>query len=161
MAAKPKKCLGTSLHLEVPADPQLIIAGVLLKWIGKEPFKILGKQLCTNAADEAARKLIMKKVGENVLMIDKLLLGGAQKSWILDAVLMSMLSWELLIRDMSVSFAKQFGAIQTRILKEWSHSQSELEFYRNKKNHGWGMKEMELFFKNCAIGEAPCAQDIQ
>ena len=52
-------------------------------------------------------ELIMKTVEESALMIDKLLLGGAQKSWILDAVLMSMLSWELLIRDMSVSFAKK------------------------------------------------------
>ena len=60
----------------------------------KGALQIVGKQLCTDASDEAARKLIMKKVEESVLMIDKLLLGGAQKLRILDAVMMSMLSWE-------------------------------------------------------------------
>ena len=79
MAAKPKKCVGTSLHLGVPADPGLTIAGVPMKWIGKELFKFLGKQLCANASDEAARRLIMKKVEESVPKIDKLLLGSAQK----------------------------------------------------------------------------------
>ena len=39
MAVKPKKCLGTSPHLGVPSDPRLKIAGVLMQWIGKQPFK--------------------------------------------------------------------------------------------------------------------------
>ena len=73
----PKKCLGTGLHPGVPADPQLKIVGLLMKWIGKEPFKF--KLLCTVVSDEAVQKLIMKKVEEIVLMADKMLLGGAQK----------------------------------------------------------------------------------
>ena len=150
MAAKPKKCLGTSLHAGVPADPELTIAGVPMKWIENEAFKFLGKQLCANASDAAARKLIMQKLEEAVVKIDKLLLGSAQKMWIFDAVLMSMLSWELLIHDMSVSIVKELGAIQTRMLKKWSHYSQHGHkevFYRTKKNHGWGMKEMESYFK--------------
>ena len=42
----------------------------------KAALQIVGKQLCTDASDEAARKLIMKKVEESVLMIDAPLLGG-------------------------------------------------------------------------------------
>ena len=79
MAAKPKKCVGTSLHLGVPAHPGLTIAGVPMKWIGKEPFNFLGKQLRANASDEVARRLIIEKMEESVLKIDKLLLGSAQK----------------------------------------------------------------------------------
>ena len=74
--------------------------------------------------------------------------------WIFDAVLMSMLSWELLIHDMSASFAEELGAIQTRMLKKWSHfpkSGVKEVFYRTKKNHGWGMKEMVPFFKKMQL----------
>ena len=92
----------------------------------------------------------MKVVEESVLMMDKLLLGGAQKMWTLDAVLMSMLSWELLIHDMSVSFAKKLVVIMTRMLKKRAHdhypkSAVKEDFYRTKKNHGWGMTEIEPF----------------
>ena len=154
MAAKPKKCVGTSLHHGVPADPKLTIAGVPMKWIEKEPFKFLGKQLCANASDEAARRLIMKETEDAVLKIDNLLLGCAQKMWIFDAVLMSMLSWQLLIHDMSVSFVEELGAIQTRMLKTWSHYSVhgvKEVFYRTKKNHGWGMKEMVPYFKKMQL----------
>ena len=58
----------------------------------KEPFKFVGKQLCTDASDEAVWKLIMKKDEESMLKIGEMLIGSAQKMLILDAGLMSMLS---------------------------------------------------------------------
>ena len=52
----------------------------------------MGKQLCTDASDEAVWKLIMKKDEESMLKIGEMLIGSAQKMLILDAGLMSMLS---------------------------------------------------------------------
>jgi hypothetical protein len=65
--------------------------------------------------------MIMAQLVEGVSLIDELLLPSYQKMWIFDAVLMSSLSWALLIHDMSCSFVAELEAIQTRALKKWSH----------------------------------------
>ena len=48
-----------------------------------------------------------------VQKLDKLLLTGSQKMWIFDTVLMSRISWDLLIHDMSPCFVAGLGAHQT------------------------------------------------
>ena len=49
-----KEVCGNQLASWSSSRPQLKIVGVLMKWIGKEPFEFLGQQLCTDASDEAA-----------------------------------------------------------------------------------------------------------
>ena len=154
MKAKPKKCKATSLNAGKPQDPKLSIAGQLMQWIEKDPFKFLGKQLLANASDSVARAMIKEELERGVALIDKLRLLSYQKMWIFDAVLMSMLSWSLLIHDMSCSFVKDLEAIQTQALKRWSHypkhSPKEI-FYRSAKHHGWHMKQLVPFFKKMQL----------
>ena len=99
----------------------------------------------------------MEKMEESVLTIDKLLLGSAQKMRIFDAVLMSMLSCELLIHDMSASFAEELGAIQTRTLKKWSQrsllSDQKEPWLRNERDGA--------VLQEDAVGEVPFTQDLQ
>ena len=73
-------------------DPLLTIAGTFMKWIANSPFKFLGKQVCTDGCDKAARKLLMQKFEEYVTQIDETPLTGSQKMWIFDKVLMSNIS---------------------------------------------------------------------
>ena len=71
--------------------------------------------------------------------------------WIFDKVLMSKISWDFLIHDMTVSFVEDLAATQTRMFKKWvnySRSGNPTVFYRSKKNFGWNMKELVTFFKN-------------
>lgn len=125
-----------------------------MEWIGEKAFKFLGKQLRANASDDVARSMIMAQLVEGVSLIDKLLLPSYQKMWIFDAVLMSSLSWALLIHDMSCSFVGELEAIQTRALKKWSHypvhSPKEI-LYRSAKHHGWHMKQLVPFFKKMQL----------
>ena len=61
-------------------DPLLTIAGTFMKWIANSPFKFLGKQVCTDGSDKAARKLLMQKFEEYVTKIDETPLTGSQKN---------------------------------------------------------------------------------
>ena len=58
MAAKPRKCLATAMEGGKGKDPHLTIGGASMKWIADKPFKFLGKQICTDGSDGAARKLL-------------------------------------------------------------------------------------------------------
>ena len=79
-----------------------------------------------------------------------MLLAGSQKMWIFDTVLMSRVSWDLLIHVMSPSFVAGLGALQTRKFKEWSHYAKHgnaTVFYRSVKH----MKGMVPFFKKMQL----------
>ena len=148
--AKPRKCLATAMEGGQGKDPLLTIADASMKWIANKPFKFLGKQICTDGSDEAARKLLLQKFEEYVTKIDEAPLTGSQKMWIFDKVLMSTISWDFLIHDMTISFVKKLAATQTRMYKKWinySKSGNNKVFYRSKKNFGWNMKEMVRFLK--------------
>ena len=87
---------------------------------------------------------------EYVTKIDEAPLTGSQKMWIFDKVLMSKISWDFLIHDMTISFVKKLAATQTRMYKKWSNHfkcGNVTEFYRSNKNFGWKMKEMVVFIK--------------
>ena len=93
--------------------------------------------------------------------IDKLLLTGNQKMRIFDTVLMSRVSWDLLIHDMSPSFVAGLGALQTRKFKEWSHYAKHgnaTVFYRSAEHFGLKMKEMVPFFKTCSSSNTICSK---
>ena len=131
-------------------DPLPTIAGTFMKWIANSPFKFLGKQVCTDGSDKAARKLSMQKFKVYVTKMDETPLTGSQKMWIFDKVLMSKISWDFLIHDMTVSFVEDLAATQTRMFKKWvnySRSGNPTVFYRSKKIFGWNMKQMITFFK--------------
>ena len=57
----------------------------------------------------------MQKFEECVAKIDEAPLTGSQKMWIFDKVLMSKISWDFLIHDMTISFVKDLAATQTRM----------------------------------------------
>ena len=80
MKAKPQKCLATAMEGGQGKDPLLTIAGAPMKWIANKPFKFLGKQICTDGSDKAARKLLMQKFEENVTKIDEAPLTGSKKN---------------------------------------------------------------------------------
>ena len=150
MAAKPRKCLATAMEEGQGKDALLTIAGTFMKWIANSPFKFLGKQVCTDGSDKAARKLLIQKFEVYVTKIDETPLTGSQKMWIFDKVLMSKISWDFLIHDMTISFVKKLAATQTRMYKKWinySKSGNAKVFYRSKKNIGCNMKEMVTFLK--------------
>jgi len=164
MAAKPQKCVATALEEGRGKDPVLEIAGATMKWIANEAFKFLGKQTCTNCSDEAARKKLLLKFEKFVDKIDETPLTGSQKMWIFDKVLMSKISWDFLIHDMTVTFVRKLAAIQTKMFKKWGHyskSGNVTVFYRSKKNFGWNMKEMVTFFKKKPIGKMPSSEILQ
>ena len=120
-------------------EPLLIIAGAPMKWIANKPFKFLGKQIRTDGSDKAARKLLLQKFKEYVTKIDETPLTGSQKMWIFDKVLMSKISWDFLIHDMTISFVKKLAATQTRMYKKWinySKSGNNKVFDRSKKKFG-------------------------
>lgn len=71
MAAKPRKCLATAMQKCQGKDLLLTMADVPVQWIANNPFKFLGKQVCTGGSDEAARKLLMQKFEEYVAKIDE------------------------------------------------------------------------------------------
>ena len=121
-----------------------------MKWIANSPFKFLGKQVCTDGSDKAARKLLMQKFEECVTKIYETPLTGSQKMWIFDKVLISKISWDFLIHDMTMSFVKKLAATQTRMYNKWinySESGNNKMIYRSKKKFGWNMKEMVTFFQ--------------
>ena len=96
----------------------------------------------------------MQKFEEYVTKIDEARLTGSQKMWTFDKVLMSKISWDFLIHDMTVSFVEDLAATQTRMFKKWvnySRSGNPTVFYRSKKNFGCNMKEMITFFRNSTI----------
>ena len=63
---------------------------------------------------------------------------------------MSIVSWDLLIHDVSVSFVRELGALQTRTFKKWIHyakSGNPTIFYRHSHHYGLTMKEIAPFFQ--------------
>ena len=150
MAAKPRKCRSTAMHHGRPFDPGLKIAGQAMLYIGSKPFKFLGRQLRSCTSEDAAKAKLLKAVEECTRKIDVLPLLGAHKIWIFDAVLMSMISWDLMIHDVRVTFVGQLGALQVRMYKKWAHHAKKgpiQVFFRSPKKWGLGLKEMVPFFK--------------
>ena len=84
-------------------------------YIDKSAFKFLGKQITANVSDKAARDKVQEELESAVEKIDKLLLTGSQKMWIFDTVLMSRVSWDLLIHDMSPSFVAVLASLRSRV----------------------------------------------
>ena len=116
----------------------------------------MGKQIINTGGDSAARKKVEKAVHDAVDKIDAQLLTGSQKMWIFDVVLMSQISWDLLIHDMCPSFVKCLGRIQTRMYKKWSHYAKAGDpsiFYRAARHHGWHMAEMVPYFKKMQLAK--------
>ena len=60
--AKPRKSLATAMERGQGKDSLLTIAGAPMKWIANKPFKFLGKQICTDGSDKAARKTAIAEV---------------------------------------------------------------------------------------------------
>ncbi len=78
----------------------------------------------------------MQKFEKYAAKIDEAPLTGSQKMWIFDKVLMSKISWDFLIHDMTISFVEKLAATQTRMYKKWinySRSGNVTVFYRSKK----------------------------
>ena len=120
-------------------------------YIDKAAFKFLGKQITANLSDKAARDKVQEELESAVEKIDNSL--AARKCGSL-TLLMSRVSWDLLIHDMSPSFVAGLGALQTRKFKEWSHYAKHgnaTVFYRSAEHFGLKMKEMVPFFKNMQL----------
>ena len=103
----------------------------------------------------------MQKFEEYVAKIHEAPLTGSQKMWIFDKVLMSKISWDFLIQDMTVSFVKDLAATQTRMYKKWTNysgSGNVTVFHRSKKNFGWNMKEMVTFFQKQQVDKMQHAE---
>ena len=150
MKAKPKKCLATALADGRPVDPQLTIKEHRIEWIANKPFKFLGRLTQANASCTEAKRQLAELFNGHVETIDSLLLTASQKMWIFDAVLMSIISWNMMIHELPVSFATTLGETQNRMFKKWtgvSKFTTTTVFYRTPKNHGWNMKEMVPFFQ--------------
>ena len=131
-------------------DPGLTIAGQVMMYIGSNPFKFLGRQLRSSVSEDAAKAKVLKAVEDCTRKIDVLPLLGAHKIWIFDAVLMSMISWDLMIHDMRVTFVQQLGDLQVRMYKKWAkyaRCAPIQVFFRSPKKWGLGLKEMVPFFK--------------
>ena len=101
-------------------------------------------------SEDAAKAKVLKAVEDCTSKIDVLPLLGAHKIWIFDAVLMSMISWDLMIQDMRVTFVHQLGHLQVRMYKKWAkyaRCAPIQVFFRSPKKWGLGLKEMLPFFK--------------
>ena len=97
---------------------------------------------------------LTKELAANVSKLDKTPLSGSQKMWIFDTVLMSMVSWDLLIHDMSPSSVGTLGDLQTRMYKKWcryAKSGDVTVFYRISDHFGLGMTQMVPFFKKMQL----------
>ena len=67
---------------------------------------------------------------------------------------MSMVSWDLLIHDMSPSSVGTLGDLQTRMYKKWcryAKSGDVTVFYRRSDHFGLGVKQMVPFFKKMQL----------
>jgi hypothetical protein len=154
MQAKPRKCKAMCLSKGKLVNPKLMIGGAELGYIDKEAFKFLGKQITSDGSAAAGKQKVKAELEKHAAKLDKTLLTGSQKMWIFDCVLMSMVSWDLLIHDMSPSFVEDLGALQTRMYKKWSHyakTGNATVFYRRGVHFGLGMKEMVPFFKKMQL----------
>ena len=106
MMAKPSKCRSFGLcrnnvsyragdpntKTYTPFDPKLFIVGCLIRFIGNDPFKFLGRIVYTHLTDYAQRKLVLDKLHEDMHIVDAIHLKGIAKAWLYNNYIIAFLS---------------------------------------------------------------------
>ena len=128
-------------------------------YIGSNPFKFLGRQLRSSVSEDAAKAKVLKAVEDCTRKIDVLPLLGAHKIWIFDAVLMSMISWDLMIHDMRVTFVQQLGDLQMRMYKKLASMPGVHPFKSSSealRSGDWGSRKWCLSSRSSNYSSGTC-----
>ena len=154
MKAKPSKCVSLGMKVidgrYVSFDPEMLIDGAQIQFIGNTPMKFLGHWIYVDLGLKDTKKLIEDKLMKLFQAVDESGLNGVMKCWIYNNLLTSKLSWDLMIYNLPVSFVKDLEAICTRYLKKWLGVTKTITvsvLYRNKDCFGLNLKRLLDLYK--------------
>src|SRR5687768_5534013 len=105
MRLKPPKCRALALHQEhkqdryVQYDPELQIDGQVLKPLGNEAFKMLGRKLFASLSEVSLQEDLKASVQARMGKIDATALNGAQKAWLYNHCVLPRLTWPFMVYD--------------------------------------------------------------
>jgi hypothetical protein len=166
MVAKPSKCKSFGLcrnnvsyragdpntKTYAPFDPKLFIAGCLIRFLGNDPFKFLGRIVYTHLKDSAQRKLVLDKLHEDMRIVDAIHLKGIAKAWLYNNYIIAFLSWPLLIYDFPPTFTNAITATVTRYIKKWLniHKTVSPELLFNP-SPGLGLHHPKIYLKSLQV----------
>jgi Reverse transcriptase (RNA-dependent DNA polymerase) len=104
-------------------DPELVVGGqpIPCLWHKEFVFKFLGWWLQADLGDDQVRAKIEEKFAKLMGSIDSTLLNGMCKLWLYQHMVVTKMSWVLMIHDLPLSWVdSHITAPATRFLKKWS-----------------------------------------
>jgi Reverse transcriptase (RNA-dependent DNA polymerase) len=133
-------------------DPLLKVNDVPVLCVGNDTknafmFKMLGRQLQWDLKDDKVREKISHNIECWLKRVDESRLSGIIKTWIVDNVMVSRLSWSLLIYDFPASVVLDWQTALIRHYKKWLKVCRCAEtsiFFRDRKDFGLGLKDLEV-----------------
>ena len=152
MKAKPQKCIAHSFVQGKPANPDLKINNVPITNLQEAgEFKYLGRWFEPNAKEQKLRERLTTFTRNFLKKVDAMPLYGSQKAWSVQHLLLSRLTWSLMIHDLSLPFAKKMDKIIKPFLKKWwgfvRSANTVILFTGSKNTVGLRHKRVETLYK--------------
>ena len=98
----------------VSFDPSLTIGGEKIAYIGGTPIKFLGHWIYVDLDKSETRNMIETKIKQLFTKFDELAINGIMKCWVYNHLILSKISWELMIYNLPITYIKDLEAICTR-----------------------------------------------
>ena len=174
MAAKPSKCRSLALkywsnaddragrtrfveRAYAPFDPELKIAGQVMKFIADKSFKFLGWKVYHHLSESKQKKEIHKEFVEYMDKVDGTFVHGFMKLWLYQHYVVAYLAWPFMVYDLDVSWVSELERIANRYLKKWAGLYARAVtsvLYRPRDMFGLQLHSIVAFYKRLQIGQS-------
>jgi hypothetical protein len=129
-------------------DPLLKIGADPIKFIGHDDmpiFKYLGRKIQVNLKTDLIVAEITSKINNWLQTVDRTLLTGPMKAWIVNHHVCAKLAWHLLIYDFPVTQARRWQALIQPFFRRWVGLAAAAEasvLYRAHEHFGLNFKHL-------------------
>ena len=119
LEVRPDKCRAMVIKKGKVVEQQVYYNGQALKSIKEKPIKYLGKVYNKTCKDKEQIDEMVRELDKSLKKIDKQILPGRCKAWILEKMLLPRIMWPISIYDIPMSKIESMQAKITSKLKKW------------------------------------------
>ena len=142
---------------DAPFDPELKIAGQVMKFIADKSFKFLGWKVYHHLSESKQKKEIHKEFVEYMDKVDGTFVHGFMKLWLYQHYVVAYLAWPFMVYDLDVSWVSELERIANRYLKKWAGLYARAVtsvLYRPRDMFGLQLHSIVAFYRRLQIGQS-------
>ena len=131
------------------------VGNEIIPGLHKKPLRTLGRNFDGSLNDSSARIMIKDKFQSGLLKLDKSVLTGFMKAWVMHHILLHQIRWDLMIYEVPISFIEALELKQNVFARKWlglPKSTSDVALYSKMVPCPLPLKSIVTLFKEAKVG---------